>query len=64
MCARSYGKDINAVILKAGFWSMLVSSFFLDTVWVKPFWLLWMMVTIYANMKKAAPDRSKEGFDE
>lgn len=41
--------DFDSIMLKASFWSMLTSSFFLDTFWDKPFWLLWMLILIRKN---------------
>jgi O-antigen ligase len=42
--------DNNKVMLKAAFWAILVSSFFLDTLWIKSFWLLWMMILMRGNV--------------
>lgn len=42
--------DNDQVMLKASFWAMLVASFFLDTLWYKSFWLLWMMIMMYHNI--------------
>jgi O-antigen ligase len=42
--------NYDQVLLKAAFWSALVSSFFLDTVWRKTFWLIWMMILMYRNV--------------
>ena len=39
----------DSTMLKASFWSILVSSFFSGTFWLKSFWLLWMLVIIYKN---------------
>ncbi|MFN6946556.1 MAG: O-antigen ligase family protein [Cytophagaceae bacterium] len=41
--------DIDSIVLKASFWALLTSSFFLDTFWDKPFWLLWMLILIRKN---------------
>lgn len=41
--------DFDSIMLKASFWSILASSFFLDTFWDKPFWLLWMLIMIRKN---------------
>ena len=40
----------DQIMLKAAFWAVLVSSTFLDTVWKKSFWLLWMMMIIQRNI--------------
>lgn len=40
-------KNINHVMLRAALCGMLVSSFFLDTVWLKSFWLIFMMIAMY-----------------
>jgi O-antigen ligase len=42
--------DKNAIMLKAAFWSVIVSSFFLDTLWIKSFWLLWILILMYKNV--------------
>jgi O-antigen ligase len=41
--------DFDAIMLKASFWSLLVSSFFLDTFWYKQLWILWMLIMIRKN---------------
>jgi len=42
----------NQVMLKAAFWAILTSSFFLDTFFQKPFWLLWMLIMMYKTVMK------------
>ena len=42
--------DIDRTMLKASLWGILVTSFYLDTIWTKSFWLLWMMIIIYNNV--------------
>ena len=42
--------DSNWVMLKAAFWAILLSSFFLGTMLLKSFWLLWMMILMYRNV--------------
>jgi O-antigen ligase len=42
--------DLNVVMLKASFWSMLVSGFFADITLDKSFWLLLIMIAMYRNM--------------
>lgn len=39
----------DQIMLKAAFWGILTHSFFIDTLWLKSFWLLWMMIIIYRN---------------
>jgi O-antigen ligase len=39
----------HQVMLKAAFWGMLISSFFLDTLFTKSFWLLWMLILMQKN---------------
>lgn len=41
--------DLDSIMLKASFWSMLTSSFFLDSFWYQSFWLLWMLIMIRKN---------------
>jgi O-antigen ligase len=42
--------DKNQVMLRAAFWGIMIQSFFLDTLWSKSFWLLWMMILMYRNV--------------
>ena len=44
--------DIDSIMLKASFWSLLVASFFLDTFWYKQIWLLWMLIMIRKNARE------------
>ena len=51
---RSIGKHLisqtnDTIMLKASFWSILVSSFFSGIFWLKSFWLLWILIIIYKN---------------
>ncbi|MDR4506263.1 MAG: O-antigen ligase family protein [Candidatus Scalindua sp.] len=46
---RSSQYDIEAIMLKAAFWGMIVSSLFIDSSWRKSFWLLWMIIMIRRN---------------
>ncbi|MFN6945102.1 MAG: O-antigen ligase family protein [Cytophagaceae bacterium] len=39
----------DAIMLKAAFWSILISSFFLGTFLTKSFWLLFMMILMFKN---------------
>jgi O-antigen ligase len=41
---------IDAIMLKASFWAVMVSSFFLGTLWHKSFWLLWILIVIQKNV--------------
>jgi putative inorganic carbon (HCO3(-)) transporter len=42
-----FDRSFNKVMLRAALSGILVSSFFLDTVWLKSFWLIFMMITMY-----------------
>ena len=42
--------DNETVMLKASFWGILLSSFFLDPVWRKDFWLLWIVIMMRNNI--------------
>lgn len=50
--------DLNSigVMLKAAFWAMIVSSFFLDTLWYKSFWMLWMMIVMNNSVSRMESD--------
>jgi len=41
---------LDSIMLKASFWAILISSFFLGTFWSKSFWLLWMLIIMYKNV--------------
>jgi hypothetical protein len=47
--SHGYGEDI---MLKATFWGILTMSFFLDPMFRKSFWLLWMMIVMEGNLSK------------
>lgn len=42
--------DYRQIMLRASFWGILTSSLFLDTIWTKPFWLLWILMLMYKNL--------------
>jgi O-antigen ligase len=44
--------NMTPVMLKAALLGMLVSSFFLDSVWLKSFWLIFMMISMYGYLHK------------
>ena len=44
--------DADKVMLNATFWGILVSSMFLDTLRFKTFWLPFMMILMYRNVKR------------
>lgn len=46
----TYAQGSNAQMLKAAFWAMLVSCFFLDAIWTKTFWILWILIMMYRNV--------------
>jgi O-antigen ligase len=48
--SKSKNYYIDSIMLKAVFWAVLVGSFFLDTIWLKSFWLLLMMIGMYRNI--------------
>jgi O-antigen ligase len=50
MQSRFVRYNSNSTMLKASFWAVLVSSFFLGTTWHKSFWLLWMLIIMYKNV--------------
>jgi len=39
------------IFLRASFIAVLIVGFFLDIVWRKSFWLLWMLIIMYHNLK-------------
>lgn len=43
--------DMNSIMLKAALFGLLISSFFLDVVWRKSFWLIWMLIMMYTTIK-------------
>ncbi|MEW6053670.1 MAG: O-antigen ligase family protein [Nitrospirota bacterium] len=47
---RTYDQSASAQMLKAAFWAMLVSCFFLDAIWTKTFWMLWILIMMYRNV--------------
>ncbi len=51
--ARFTTPDMEKTALKAAFWGTLAASFFLDTIWRKSFWLLWMMMAMNRNLLPA-----------
>lgn len=46
---RSKKYDSDSIMLKASFWSLLVSSFFLDAFWYKQLWILWILIMVRKN---------------
>lgn len=42
--------DSNQQMLKASFWAVLTSSFFLGSTWTKTFWMLWIFILMYRNI--------------
>lgn len=48
--SRFSSDNSNQVMLRAAFWGILVSCFFLDTVYIKSFWLLWMLIMMNKNI--------------
>ncbi len=49
---KGHNPDIGKTMLKASLCGILVTSFYLDTIWTKSFWLLWMMILIHRNVKE------------
>lgn len=47
----------NQIMLKAALCGILVSCFFGEYIWFKPFWLIFMMIMMHGNISK---DKSKE----
>lgn len=45
--------DHNSLPLKAAFLGLMVSAFFLDVIWKKSFWLIWILILMYNNVRKA-----------
>jgi O-antigen ligase len=45
--SRFIQENSDQIMLKATFWGMLTDSFFINSLWLKPFWLLWMMILMY-----------------
>lgn len=48
-----FDKSFNQVMLRASLSGILVASFFLDTVWLKSFWLIFMMITMYRYIQNS-----------
>jgi O-antigen ligase len=44
------------VVLKAALWAMIVSSFFLDTLWYKSLWMLWMLIVMNNSLSRGEGD--------
>lgn len=44
--------DSGRIWLTAALCGILVSSFFLDVLYRKPFWLIWMLIMIYGNINR------------
>jgi O-antigen ligase len=40
----------ESIMLKASFWGILVQSLFIDPLFRKSFWLLWMIIVMYKNI--------------
>ncbi|RJQ16370.1 MAG: hypothetical protein C4560_09650 [Nitrospiraceae bacterium] len=51
MISVKLGKNSEDIMISASFWGTLVTSFFLDPMFRKSFWLLWMMILMYGNIK-------------
>lgn len=41
----------DSAFLKASLCGLLISSFSVDTIWLKSFWLIWILTLIYNNIK-------------
>ena len=50
MRSRFVRYNSNSIMLKASFWAIMGSSFFLGTFWSKSFWLLWMLIIMNKNV--------------
>ncbi|MEW6600610.1 MAG: O-antigen ligase family protein [Nitrospirota bacterium] len=48
--------ESDKIMLKAALSAMVVSSFFLDTLWYKSLWLLWMMILMHRNVQELEAD--------
>ncbi|MCP4986646.1 MAG: O-antigen ligase family protein, partial [Colwellia sp.] len=55
---RSHFSSNNSdqIMLKAAFFGLLIASFFLDTVYQKAFWLVWMMIMMHRNIPEYKPE--------
>jgi O-antigen ligase len=45
-----------AVACEAAAWGMLVGGFFLDILWKKAFWLVWILFAVATKMQKASAE--------
>ncbi len=50
--SRVSSDNSNQIMLKASLLGVLVSCFFVDLVYTKSFWLIWMMIMMYRNVLK------------
>jgi O-antigen ligase len=50
ICSKFGSYSSDQVMLKAAFWAIVISSFFGDSLWDKPFWLFWMMIMMHRNV--------------
>jgi O-antigen ligase len=53
LTARSGRRDILLIATEAACWGMLACGFFLDIVWRKPFWLVWMLLPVAVRIHKS-----------
>lgn len=44
---------VDTIMLKSCFWAVLVSIFFSDAIWNKPFWLLFILIMMHKNVNSA-----------
>lgn len=47
-----YRYDRDSVFLKAAFFGLMISAFFLDVIWRKSFWLIWILIMMHNTVKK------------
>jgi hypothetical protein len=47
-----YRYDHNSAVLKAALFGLMISAFFLDVIWRKSFWLLWMLIMMHNTVRK------------
>ena len=50
--SRLFSNNSDQIMLKAAFFGLLASSFFLDTMYQKTFWLLWMLIMMNRNVSE------------
>ncbi len=49
---RSYEYDYDSTSLRAALFGLLVGGFFLDVIWRKSFWLIWILIMMLNSVKK------------